>query len=126
MPITRKEFVGGAAAGTVVLLVQACGGGGSSYAGSPAPAPMPQNTCGSSGAQISGNHGHAFTVPSADLDSMVDKTYSIGSQPGHEHFITLTPSQLVTLKAHNPVTVTSTSAIGPAGAHTHDVTVTCV
>jgi hypothetical protein len=119
MSITRKQFVGGAAAGSVLLLFQGCGGGGGS-AGNP-PAPPAGSVCGSSDAQISGNHGHTLAIASADLDSMVDKTYSIFGAAGHDHSVTFTPAQLAQLKAKQPVTVTSTTNIG----HTHAVTATC-
>jgi hypothetical protein len=120
MSITRKQFVGGAAAGTVLLLFQGCGGGGSS-SGNPAPAPAPSGACGASGAAIAGNHGHSFTIPSADLDSMVDKSYSIAGTAGHDHTVVLTPANMVQLKANQTVTVTSSSGAG----HDHVVTVSC-
>ncbi len=121
MTITRKQFVGGASAGTVLLLFQACGGGGSSYSGPVAP-PTPAGTCGASGAQIAGNHDHMLSIPSADLDSMVNKTYSIMSGAGHDHMVTFTPAQLAQLKAHASVAVTSTMTLG----HEHVVTASCI
>jgi hypothetical protein len=122
MTITRKRFVGGATASYVLLLLNGCGGGGSSY-GSPAPAPPPPvSSCGSAGQDIAGNHGHVLAIPSADLDSMVDKSYSIMGTAGHDHTVTFTPSQLATLKTHAPVTVTSTTTLG----HQHQVTATCL
>src|SRR5213592_3123101 len=84
MTITRKQFLDGATATTVLLLFQGCGGGGGGYgspapasAPAPAPAPAPASGCGASGSQIADNHGHVLSIPSADLDSMVDKTYGI-------------------------------------------------
>jgi len=121
MAITRKQFVGGATASYALLLLQGCGGGGSSYSGPVAP-PQPANTCGASGAQIAGNHDHTLSIPSADLDSMVDKTYSIMGGAGHNHSVTFTPAQLVQLKAGAAVAVTSTIALG----HDHVVTATCI
>ena len=120
MSITRKQFVGGAAAGSVLLLFQGCGGGGGSAGNPPAPPPA-GSVCGSSDAQISGNHGHTLAIASADLDSMVDKTYSILGAAGHDHMVTFTPAQLAQLKAKQPVTVTSTVGVG----HSHNVTATC-
>jgi hypothetical protein len=121
MAITRKQFVGGATASYALLLLQGCGGGGSSYSGPAAP-PQPADNCGASGAEIVGNHGHVLAIPSADLDSMVSKSYSILGSAGHDHTVTFTPAQLVQLKAHTAVTVTSTMAIG----HDHVVTANCI
>jgi len=119
------------AGGTVVLLFQGCGGG-SSYSGNTAAGgmygnPMPTAGCGSSGAQISSNHGHMLTVPTADLDSTTAKTYGIMGTATHDHSVTLTPAQLAQLKAGQSVTVTSTvtNAAG-FGSHSHDVTVSCI
>ena len=121
MSITRKQFVEGTSAGTLLLLFQACGGGGS-YSAAPAPpAPAPAPACGASGAQIAGNHDHVLAIPSADLDSMVNKTYSIMGGAGHDHQVTFTPAQLAQLKAHVSVAVTSTVGLG----HDHVVTATC-
>ena len=120
MTITRKQFVGGATASYALLLlqIQGCGGGGSSYSGPAAP-PQPANNCGT---QIAGNHDHILVIPSADLDSMVSKTYSIMGGAGHDHTVTFTPAQLVQLKAGAAVAVTSTIAVG----HDHVVTATCI
>lgn len=78
-----------------VLLFQGCAGG-SSYSGNTSAGgmygnPMPTAGCGSSGAQISSNHGHMLTVPTADLDST---TYGIMGTATHDHSVTLTPAQL--------------------------------
>ena len=131
MSITRKRFLGSMAGGTVVLLFQACGGG-SSYSGGTSTGggygnPMPTAGCGSSGALISGNHGHMLTVSTADLDSMIAKTYGIMGTALHDHTVTLTPAQLAQLKAGQSVTVTSTVTDAAGfGSHSHDVTVTCM
>lgn len=123
MSLTRKRFLQSLGSGTVVLLFQACGGGGG-YGGVGA---APASTCGSSGAQISGNHGHSLTIARADLDSMTDKVYSIMGAAQHDHTVTLTSAQLTQLKAGQSVTVTSTVANPPViGPHSHDVTVTCM
>jgi hypothetical protein len=64
-----------------------------------------------------------LTIPAADVDSTVAKTYSIASVAGHDHSVTLTPAQLAQIKAKNAITVTS--SIGGVPSHTHDVTVNC-
>jgi hypothetical protein len=129
MGITRKRFLRSMTGGTVVLLFQACGGGGSyggsgtGYGGNP----MPASGCGSSGTQISGNHGHSLTIASTDLDSMTDKVYSIMGAATHDHMVTLTVAQLAKLKAGQSVTVTSSVTNAPSiGSHSHDVTVSCM
>jgi hypothetical protein len=129
MTITRKAFLGAAAGSTVVLLLQACGGGdddNSAAAPAPAPAPGPgpgpgAAQCGATGAAIAGNHGHALTIPAADLDSATDKTYNIVGTANHSHLVTFTPTQLQALKAGQGVTVLSTTD----ASHEHAVTATC-
>jgi len=130
MSMTRKRFLGSITGGTVVLLIESCGGGGYSGSGGGmgyAGAPMPAASCGSSGTQISGNHGHMLTIASADLDSMADKVYSIMGTATHDHMVTLTVAQLTKLKAGQSVTATSTVTSAPGfGSHAHDVTVSCM
>ena len=88
---------------------------------------MPTSACGSSGAQISGNHGHVLTVPTADLDSATAMTYSIMGAATHDHMVTLTPAELAQLKAGQSVTVTSTVTNASGfGSHSHGVTVSCM
>jgi plastocyanin len=77
--------------------------------------------CGSSGAAIAGNHGHVLVIPASDLDSTVDKTYSILGMATHDHSVTFTPAQLQMLKAGQEVTVTSTETL----AHDHNVRASC-
>lgn len=63
-------------------------------------------------------------VPAADLDSMVNMTYTLTVATvgiAHTHTVTLTPAQLTQIKAKTAVTVMSTNDAG----HTHDVTVNC-
>jgi hypothetical protein len=123
MTITRKAFLG-AAASTVVLLLQGCGGGDDDNSGAPAPGPAPgpgPAQCGAAGAAIAGNHGHALTIPAADLDSATNQTYSILGTANHSHSVTFTPAQLQALKAGQSVTVQSTTD----SFHEHAVTATC-
>ena len=125
MTMTRKGFLGAAAGSTVMLFLQACGGGGSD-SGSPAPAPAPPSgpgpqSCGSSGGQIAGNHGHVLVIATADLDSTTAMTYDIQGQASHSHSVSFTPAQLQALKAGQAVVVTST--IG--AQHDHVVTAGC-
>jgi hypothetical protein len=128
MKLTRKQFLGSLSSGTVLLWLQACGGGGG-YSGGGGGGGMGGGyggggnlMCGSTGAAISGNHGHTLTIDEADLNSTTDKTYSIMGSAGHDHTVTFTSSQLGMLKSGQPVTVTSTTTSG----HSHAVTASCM
>lgn len=79
-------------------------------------------TSGATASVISSNHGHGVTIPQADLDAGTQQTYSIMGGSDHDHMITLTAGQMATLLSGTPVMVVSTSG----GAHTHNVTLTCV
>ena len=120
MTITRKRFLSAATGGTVLLLLQACGGGGgddddddngNGGAGS----------CGATGNAIAGNHGHALSIPAADLTATTNRTYDITGTANHAHSVTFTPAQLQMLDAGQTVTVTSSTN----SSHDHVVTATC-
>jgi hypothetical protein len=125
MTMTRKGFLGAATGGAILLLLQACGGGGDDDSSTPtgggATSGAALTQCGSSGAAISSNHGHTLSIPVADLDSAVDKTYSIAGSASHDHTVTFTPEQLKQLKAGQTVTVGSSTSF----QHAHNVTPTC-
>jgi hypothetical protein len=121
-PITRKAFCARLTGGTVVLLIQACGGGGSSYQMPASPGPAGA-TCNDT---IGANHGHVLAIAATDLDATVDKVYDIQGSATHTHSVTLTVANLQALKASmTVVVVSSTSAVGPAGAHEHSVSILC-
>ena len=124
MNMTRKTFCASLAGSTVTLLLQGCGGGGYSSGGSTSTG----STCGASGTDISANHGHALTIPKADLNSMVAIPYDLTpSVDGHNHSVTFTRSDFVTLKGGGLVTVMSTTTaatVGYGGTHFHAVTAT--
>jgi len=121
MSMTRKEFCGGLAGGTVLLLFQGCGGGGG-YSGSSSGGMMSTTTsCGASGSAIAGNHGHVLTIARADLDSMTDRVYSIMGTATHDHMVIFTAAMLAQLKAGQSVIVTSTTTL----SHEHVVTTSC-
>ncbi len=116
MGLTRKQFCAGLGGGTVLLFISSCGGGGDSGATT-----TPPVSAGCHDTLITGNHGHVLAIPTADLTSTVDKTYSIQGTAAHDHLIMLTVAQLGQLKAGTTVTVTSTTG----ATHTHDVTASC-
>ena len=132
----RRSFFG--SMGAFALLLSACGGSDDSpapaVAPTPTPTPVPTPTpappppgplsCGATA--ISDNHGHTLTIPAADVDSTVVKTYSIAGIADHNHTITLTPVQLAQIKAMTSVTVSSSIDPSPIFAsHFHAVTVNC-
>lgn len=136
----RRSFFG--SMGAFALLLSACGGSDDSPAPAvapapttappppaPAPAPAPPPPAGalSCGATaISDNHGHTLTIPAADVDSTVVKTYSIAGIADHDHTITLSPAQLAQIKAMTSVTVSSSVDRSTIYAsHFHAVTVNC-
>ncbi len=120
MDLTRKRFIELFSTGSALLILHGCGGG-SDYGGASAPAPAPASGCSD---VISANHGHVLTVPVADLDSTVARTYDIAGAAGHNHQVTFSPMQLQQLKQGMQVSVGSTAL--PADGHSHTATVTCV
>jgi hypothetical protein len=136
MSITRKQFLGSVTGGTVTLLIQACGGGlpealvllgAGTNGGGTNDNPEPASTCGSSGSEITDNHGHLLTVPTADLTSITAMAYSIMGSATHDHSLTLVPDDLAQLNFGGTVTVVSSVTDAPTfGSHSHGVTVTCV
>ena len=135
MSITRKRLLASAAGGAVTLLIQSCGGGGESAflalfgggtKGDNNDDPLTSG-CGSSGGDITGNHGHLLTVRTADLTSITAVTYSILGNATHDHLVTLLPDDLAQLNAGGTVTVVSSlTDAATFGLHSHGVTVTCV
>lgn len=121
----RNQFLAAGAGGMVLLWLQACGGGDDAGNGNGGFPPV-LTSCGASAITL--NHGHAVTIPVADLNSTVAKTYSIRGTADHDHEITLTVSQLQALKSGaSSVPVTSTISTSAAdGQHAHQVTITCV
>jgi hypothetical protein len=114
--VTRKAFLVQLAGGGWLLATGGCGGGGDAYGSGPAPA---AGGCGAT--SITDNHGHALAIPTADLSSATDKTYSIQGAADHGHDVTFSAAQLAQLKAGQAVMVTSTIAF----SHSHDVTEAC-
>ena len=120
----------------MTLLIQACGGGGDAAFlalfgggtnGDTNDNPEPVSSCGSSGSEITGNHGHLLTVPTAELTSITAMTYSILGSATHDHLLTLSPDDLAQLNSGGTVTVVSSMTDAPTfGSHSHGVTVTCV
>jgi hypothetical protein len=70
---------------------------------------------------ISANHGHALTVPAADVVAGTAKSYDIQGSSGHAHQVDIADSDFAQLALGNSVTVVSSTGSG----HTHTVTVNC-
>ena len=121
MGMTRKTFCSSFTVGSVLIWLHGCGGGGSGGGGAAAGG----SSCGASGNDIEANHGHALSIPKADLDSQTTKTYSITGTSDHAHSVTFSPAQLQVLKGGMAVTATTTSGgSGVYSAHVHSVTAT--
>ena len=125
----RKLLFASAGGSALAAVLAACGGGGYSPTPAPTPAPTPPPPPGALSCHdtlITGNHGHAVTIPDADLDSMVDMTYNIQGTADHNHTIVLTVAQLQMIKVMTAVTVlSSTSSSYTLPPHNHEVTVNC-
>jgi hypothetical protein len=121
MAMTRKQFIGGLAGGTVLLVFTGCGGGGGGYTSGGG---MSGSGCTTT---IAANHDHVLVVPLSDLSSTVDKSYDIRGTADHTHTVTLTAAQLAQLKAGQSVNVNSTTTASMVyGTHFHAVSVSCV
>ena len=116
MATTRKVFLRQVAGGAWLLALGGCGGGGS-YGGGPGMSPASAGCV----AAIADNHGHVLSIPAADLDSTVDKSYSIQGSADHSHQVNFSAAQLALLKAGKVVSVTSSVTL----AHSHDITESC-
>ncbi len=83
----------------------------------------PAASCGTgaNATAISGNHGHALTVPAADIAAAVAKTYAIKGTSSHDHQVSMNEAQFATLKTGASLTLTSSSVF----SHVHTVTVAC-
>lgn len=130
---SRRLFVAETAGSAVALMLAGCGG--SDYSAPPAPPPpmpvpvppppppTPALLC--SATNISANHGHSLAIPPADVDSTVDKVYSIVGTADHNHLVTLTAAQLAQLKAAAANTAITVGSTAGGDGHTHLVTVSC-
>lgn len=70
---------------------------------------------------IGANHGHSISVPIADINAGVDKTYDITGSGGHPHSVTVSAVNFNMLKNNQSISVGSTLGDG----HTHNVTISC-
>ena len=78
-------------------------------------------TCGITNAAIGSNHGHSISVPIADVNAGVDKTYQIQGSSTHPHSVLITAANFAALKMMGSISVMSSQD----AMHRHAVTVTC-
>jgi hypothetical protein len=113
--VTRREFTLEAAlailAGCVIAVTET-GCGGSDLA----PTPNPTDLTGS----ISANHGHSAVITSAQITAGGAITMDIHGQADHPHTVSLSQTDMATLKSRQPVTSTSSTD----ASHSHSVTFT--
>ena len=72
-------------------------------------------------AAIGTNHGHAMSVPKADVVAGKEKKYDIKGSSGHPHTVTVAAADFAKLQKDQSVTLTSTTD----SSHSHSVTITC-
>jgi hypothetical protein len=137
--MTRKEFLRSIAGLGAGALAVGCSDGGSPKPNVDAPpqnmidAPKPpidapastidapMTVCPTPSSIISSNHGHVATIPSADVQAGVQKSYDIQGASDHPHTITVTAAMFMMMKAGQTVNVVSTND----AAHTHTVMLSC-
>jgi hypothetical protein len=113
--LTRRAFTLEAAlailSGCVITISDtACG------KDSPAPTPNPSDVSGS----VSANHGHVATITAAQITTGNAVSLNIQGTATHPHTLSISQSDLTTLRNRQPVTSTSSTDNG----HTHSVTFT--
>lgn len=111
--------------GGAAITISGCGGGGSSPAGpsnpnpTPTPTPTPTPAASDKTGAISGNHGHSAVIAGAKLtEGSAILNMSIRGSSGHNHDISLSAAQVVSIRDGARVQVESTNGDG----HTHNVT----
>jgi hypothetical protein len=115
--VTRREFTLEAAlailAGCVISVAET--GCGSSYT-SPTPAPTATDVTG----VISANHGHSAVITAAQITAGGAITLDIQGSATHDHKVSLSQTDMATLKNRQPVSSTSSTD----ASHSHGVTFT--
>lgn len=114
---TRKLFLRQMGGGCLTLVLAGCGGGGG---GGDDNQPQPSGRC--NNFLFTGNHGHTLEIPAADLDSRIDKTYSVQGSATHDHPFIVTAANFARLKAGQAIVIATT---GEGQGHTHDVSGSC-
>ena len=121
--LTRRKFTLEAAlailAGCVITITDAACGGKDDTPTNPAPAPTDIT------GTISANHGHAAVVTAAQITATSAIVLDIKGSAVHNHTLSLSQTDLQTLKNRTPVSKDSSSDVSAsAGLHLHTVTFT--
>ncbi len=119
--VTRRKFTLEAAlailAGCVITITDACGGSDSTTG----PSPTPTDITGT----VSANHGHSAIVTAAQITAASAIVLNIQGTAAHNHTLSLSQSDLQTLKNRQPVSRDSSSDVSASsGLHLHTVTFT--
>ena len=119
--VTRREFTLEAAltllAGCVITISDACGGSKSTTDSSPAPTDITGT--------VSANHGHTAVVTAAQITATNAVALSIQGTAAHNHTLSLSQTDLQTLKNRQPCSRDSSSDVSATfGLHLHTVTFT--
>jgi hypothetical protein len=122
--VTRRKFTLEAAlailAGCVITIADACGGKDDTPTN---PSPAPTDITGT----ISANHGHTATVTAAQITATNAIVLDIQGNAVHHHTLSLSQTDLQTLKNRQPVSRDSSSDVSSSGnLHLHTVTFTPV
>ena len=82
-----------------------------------------QSSCVTKGTAVAigTNHGHALTVPKADVAARAQKSYNIKGSSSHPHTVVVTTADFTLLQAGTQVKKQSSTD----ASHAHDVTITC-
>ena len=121
----RKTFIR-KTTGAILLAAPAyvllnCSSSDDSNSNSPPQGGNPDCLSNGTNSSIGGNHGHSISVPIADINAGVDKSYNISGSAGHAHNVAVTAANFDALRNNQPVEITSSSGDG----HMHNVTIFC-
>ena len=113
--VTRREFTLEAALAILagcVIAISETGCGGSDLA----PTPNPTDVTGT----VSANHGHSAVITAAQLSAGGAIMLDIHGSADHPHTVSLSQTDMSTLKSRQPVSTTSTTD----NSHSHTVAFT--
>ena len=130
--IDRRSFtvaMAYAMLGGAAITLTACGDSGpTGSTGNPTPGPTPTPTTaavGDKAATVSANHGHSAVITGAQLEAGGGLVLDIMGQAPHNHQVTLTGDEVVSIRNNQTVTKASTVSDGGSsygGEHNHGVT----
>jgi hypothetical protein len=110
----RREFIGAAAAALfagVAVQIVGCGGTDDDDGGTVNPGDIKANVA------TVNSHTHTAIITKAKLDAGADTTVELQTASGHEHTVSLTAAEVVSIKAGGHVMKDSSTT----GSHAHSV-----